>query len=145
MDTEGDPVPTPELWRGLRMVPFFPVEGESAIAELWFDGAVWAQVRLRGVRLDEVGEARVDGATFDVDLFPPTSEVALEWWTFDYDDVVGQLAEARGWLLDNETARLPIEDEGLTAAGAALSKAAADHPLIRSVADEEAKRALGDG
>jgi hypothetical protein len=39
-----------EAWHGFRMAHLFPVEGDSAIAELWHDEEVWADVRLEGVR-----------------------------------------------------------------------------------------------
>jgi hypothetical protein len=52
-----------ETWHGFRMAHLFPVEGDSAIAELWHDEQVWADVRLDGVRLDAHGEDRTASAT----------------------------------------------------------------------------------
>ena len=95
------------------MARLFPVEGESAIAELWFDQAPWAQVELHGVQQDAVGQARVEGVQFKISLFPPPPDASSSWWEFDLAEVRSQLDAAEQWLLENE-------------AGQALSKMAED-------------------
>ena len=104
------------------MVKLFPAEGDGAIAELWFFDCPWAQVELQGIRLEEVGAARVADVGFRVSLFPVPDGADRGWWEFDLVEVEEQLAEAREWLLDNESRRLPLDQTGLTAAGAAIDK-----------------------
>jgi hypothetical protein len=104
---------------------FYPVEGDSAIVELMYDDAQWADVRLEDLRLDAVGDARLEGARVVVSLFAKPADSGRDeptWWEFDYADVRAQLDEARDWLLDNERGREPVIGEGLTAAGEAFTK-----------------------
>jgi hypothetical protein len=46
---------------GFHLARLYPVEGDSAIAELWHGDEVLADLRLYGIRLDEHGEQRVTG------------------------------------------------------------------------------------
>lgn len=109
------------------MVKLYPVEGDSAIAELWYHECPWAQVELRGIRLDQEGSSRVSDVDFHVSLFPPPADAEPRWWEFDLPEVLEQFAIARAWLLDNEQHRLPLDDEvGLSAAGRAMEKSAED-------------------
>ncbi len=96
------------------------------VAELWFGEATWGQVEMYGVRQDEVGEARVTGVQFRVSLYPPPPAASQAWWRFDLADVRAQLDAAEGWLLENEKGRVPLDRDGLTAAGQALTKKAED-------------------
>jgi large subunit ribosomal protein L7/L12 len=111
---------------GFRIAHLFPAEGDSAIAELWHDKEVWADVRLVGVRLDTRGEDRITSATAVVRLYPRSADFRPPWWEWNLEDVLGQLDSARQWLLDNERGRIPVDDrDRLTAAGQALSTASA--------------------
>jgi hypothetical protein len=108
-----------------RLQMFYPVEGDSAIVELMYDDAQWADMRLEDLRLDAVGDARLEGARVVVSLFPKSADGSRDeqtWWEFDYADVRAQLDEARDWLLDNERGRESASGEGLTAAGEAFTK-----------------------
>jgi hypothetical protein len=56
MSSEDRPFQFPA---GFHLARLYPVEGDSAIAELWHGDDVWADLRLDGIRLDEHGEQRV--------------------------------------------------------------------------------------
>ena len=90
---------------GLHFVTFYPVEGDTAIAELMDGGEMWGDVRLEGTRPSERGEARVSQAKAMIRLLPPPNDQRS--WEFDLSDVESLLADARRWLLDNERGRLP--------------------------------------
>lgn len=112
--------------RGLWMARLFPVYGDSAIAELWRDDEVWADVRLEGVQLDAHGEDRITSATAVVRLYAPSTGADPGWREHRLDDLLEQLTTARRWLLDNERGCTPVDDrEELSAAGHALSTASA--------------------
>src|SRR5215471_9144441 len=125
MRRSGDEsAPTPRSYErpvGHHIVRCYPVEGET-FAEVWFSDSAWAQVTISDIHHDLVGEARVADARFLLSLYPPPSNAAHEWWEFDLDDVRTQLDEARAWLLGNEQAIQPIDQDALTAAGKAFSK-----------------------
>jgi len=104
---------------------FYPVEGASAIVELYHDGEQWADVCLEGIRLDAVGDARVGQARVLVSFFPPAARTL---WNLDLDEVRRRLDDAREQLLANERGRVPVDDEGLTQAGRAFSKIAETDP-----------------
>jgi ribosomal protein L7/L12 len=124
---------------GFHLVRLYPVEGDSAIAELWHGNDVWADLRLEGIRLDEHGEQRVADARCVVRLYPRPDGAEPAWWEWDLNEVVEQFTAARAWLLDNERGRVPIGDpDGLTAAGAALSKASLETIERLSVRDDAA-------
>lgn len=107
---------------GFHMAKLYPVEGDSAIAELWIDGDVWAQIELEGINLDTLGNARTEGAAFKVMLFPPPRGSKPGWWEFDLADLEMQLSKAKEWLIENERGREPLADGGFTAAGRATEK-----------------------
>ena len=110
--------------RGFWMARLFPVEGDSAVAELWHDDEVWADVRLEGIRLGACGEDRIATCTVMVRWYVPAGGAGLQWFDFPYEQVSAQLSAAREWLLDNECGRTPVQgDEPLSAAGHALSTA----------------------
>lgn len=114
-----------EFPEGHHLVKLFPVEGDSAIAELWFGEAPWAQIWLTGINLDAVGDERVRDVEFRGSLFPPPAAADPGWWEFELSDVEDRLSAAKDWLRDNERHRVPLDsDEGITAAGSAMSKAA---------------------
>jgi len=122
----------------------FPVEGESAMAELWYDDDEWADLQLEGLNLGADGEERTADARavvalylprrfgkdhtwrFDLSDAPAQLEQASHrkrWWPFDAAAALAQLERARDSLFENERDRDPRADtEGLTAAGAAFSK-----------------------
>src|SRR2546423_4468309 len=121
----------------------YPAEGESAFVELWYDGAVWADLQLENLSLGEVSEQRTADAWAAVAVYFPRrfgqhiwrfaltdAPAQLErlshrkrWWPFDVGAALAQLEHARDLLLENERDRDPQTDSnGLTAAGAAFSK-----------------------
>jgi hypothetical protein len=87
---------------GMQMV--FPLEGDTAIVELLHDGEQWAELRLDGLRLDAVGEDRLQGAHIVLTVIPAEDGSARE---FELDDARGQLDDARDWLIENERGRRP--------------------------------------
>lgn len=122
--------------RGFWMARLFPVDADSAIAELWHDDEVWADVRLEGVQLDAHGEDRITSATAVVRLYVRPAGADPDWREHRLEDLLEQLTTARHWLLDNERGRTPVDDgEELSAAGRALSTASARtiEQLITSV------------
>jgi hypothetical protein len=92
---------------GMQMV--FPVKGDTAIVELIHDGEQWAELRIEGLRLDAVGEDRLEGAHIVLTVIPPEDGSERE---FDLDDARAQLDEARDWLIENERARRPGSASG---------------------------------
>ncbi len=113
-----------ETWHGFRMAHLFPVEGDSAIAELWHDEEVWADVRLEGVRLDAHGEDRTASATAVVRFYARSAGAHPDWREHHLDEILAQLTAARDWLLDNEHGRIPVDGgDDLSAAGWALTTA----------------------
>ena len=90
---------------GLRWWRLYPVEGDSALAELTLDNLVWGEARLENIGLAEVGESRIAGVRVVLRLFAAEDgELPLD---FDLDQVLMLLAEARAWLLENEQWRMP--------------------------------------
>jgi ribosomal protein L7/L12 len=111
-------------WRGFRMAHLFPVEGDSAIAELWHDEQVWADVRLDGVRPEAHGEDRTASATAVVRCYARPAGADPGWRAHHLDEILAQLTAARDWLLDNEHGRIPVDGgDDLSAAGRALTAA----------------------
>jgi hypothetical protein len=68
MSSEDRPFQFPA---GFHLARLYPVEGDSAIAELWHGDDVWADLRLDGIRMDEHGEQRVTGVRCVLRLYPP--------------------------------------------------------------------------
>jgi hypothetical protein len=99
---------------GMQMV--FPVEGDTAIVELLHDGEQWAELRLEDLRLDAVGEDRLEGAHIVLTVIPAEDGSVRE---FDLDDARAQLDEARDWLIENERGRRP---GGATGASTKISR-----------------------
>jgi len=118
-----------EFPTGFHIARLFPVDEESAIAELWYGDAPCGAVEMRDIEPDAVGDDRVKAATFVVSLYSPPPGNQREWWEFDLDAVEDQPRQARNWLLDNERRRLPIGESSLTAAGAAFTKIGENGPL----------------
>ena len=124
VSSEKESSPPPSVFHIDRL---FPVEGDSAIAELCHRGEVWADLRLDGIRTNSRGEERIADARPVLRIYPRHAGDEPVWWEWNLDDVSAQLAEARDWLLDNERGREPILDpDDLTMAGSALSKASAE-------------------
>src|SRR3954454_17579838 len=108
----------------------YPVEGDSAIAELYFGEEPWATVRLTKIDLEAEGEARISEARYVAELQPQPDGAP---WRFDLLEMESELAAAREHLAENERGRVPLEGDGdLTEAGAALDKASADE-IVRMV------------
>jgi hypothetical protein len=84
-------------WRKL-----FPVEGDSAVAELRFDEATWAEIWLENIQLNQVGGDRTEGARVRIRLSSLPEPVGL-------DDLLELIEEARTWLIKNERGRVPLE------------------------------------
>jgi hypothetical protein len=128
-----------------EMARSFPVEGDSAYAELHFDGEVWADLHLEGIDLDETSTGRTANARVMVDLYltrligyetwrfefdeaPARLEVAARrkrWWGFGVAEALREFRQARDWLLENEQGRFPLtetETGELTPAGRAAWK-----------------------
>jgi hypothetical protein len=117
--------------RGFKMAKLFPVDWESAIAELYFGERVWAYVSLAGVDQEATGSRRTRNARVVVEFWrEPGKPTGV--WDFNLDLAGAQelLERAEAWLLENETGRAPSTDEGLSAAGWAFSR----------MSDEEQKR-----
>jgi hypothetical protein len=92
MSSEDRPFQFPS---GFHLARLYPVEGDSAIAELWHGDDVWADLRLDGIRLDERGERRVAGVRCVLRLYPPPDGADPAWWEWDLAAVLGQLTAAR--------------------------------------------------
>jgi hypothetical protein len=109
---------------GLHFVRYYPVEGDSAIAELMCGDDVWADLRLEGIDLTAVGAARAANARIVMRVCPQyrkrrraRSRTARksrrsgsgESWEFEFDYRLCQelLARASDWLMENEEGRYP--------------------------------------
>ena len=55
--------------RPLHFARFYPVEGDTAIAELMLGGLIWGDLRLEGIDLDAVDTARTADARVVLRLF----------------------------------------------------------------------------
>lgn len=97
--------------KGMWWQKFYPVEGDSAFAEMWAGEQMWADLHLEDIHLDRLGEERVQGTRQVLTLFSPTtpSDFAPRGttWALDATEVVAQLEQARSWLLENEKGRTP--------------------------------------
>ena len=117
---------------GFHQVIFYPVEGDSAIVELYLGDEQWADVMLDQIDLNAEGHARIANVKVVVLFYPPHGD-EQKWWELDLNEVETQLRSAREWLLENEGGRVPLDDdEGLTAAGAAFSKISSENSLWQS-------------
>ena len=79
---------------------FYPVEGDSAVAELLVGDRVWAEVVLEGLRLDQRGADRVTEARVVLRLHGSLD-------AFDLSAALGSIEEAQKWLFENERGREP--------------------------------------
>lgn len=84
---------------------FYPVQGDTAIAELMLDDKIWGDLRLEGIALDEIGEARTTNVEVILRLFPPPEPHRA--WEFGLEAAQALIADATSWLLANEAGRLP--------------------------------------
>jgi hypothetical protein len=106
------------------LAKLYPVEGDSALAELWQNDEPWAELRLEGIDVKARGEERVANARVLLRLYGPAEE---GWRDFELDRAMEQLGQARDWLMEHERTREPVADRGeLTRAGEASSKMSPD-------------------
>jgi hypothetical protein len=109
---------------GFAMTQHYPVEGDSAIAEVVYDEAAWADLHLEDIDVEARGDARTENARVVLRLYGPSER---EFWEFDFAGATEQLLEARDWLLEHESAREPVpERDALTRGGEAWSKMSPD-------------------
>ena len=115
-----------EKWaedKGFKMAKLYPVDWESAIAELYFRDVVWAYVSLEGVDQTATGAARVQNARVVVEFWRDPDKPTGVWdFNLDLAGALEQLRRAEAWLLENETGRASSSDEGLSAAGRAFMR-----------------------
>ena len=118
------------------MAKLYPVDWETAIAELYFAERIWAYVSLEGVDQAATGSARVRNARVVVEFWrEPDKPTGV--WDFDLNlaGALEQLRRAETWLLENETGRAPSTEEDLGAAGRAFGR----------MSEEEQRRWIGRG
>jgi hypothetical protein len=109
--------------RGFKMAKLFPVDWESAIAELYFGDLIWAYVSLEGVDETATGSARVRNARVVVEFWREPDKPRGVWdFNLDLAGVLEQLRRAEAWLMENETGRAASPDEGLSASGQAFMR-----------------------
>jgi hypothetical protein len=82
----------------------YPVDGDTAIAELMLGGRIWGDLRLEGINLDAVDAARTASARVVLRLYSDRTT------DFDFQAFVDLLREAEAWLIENEQGRTPIEE-----------------------------------
>ena len=85
-----------------RIGHFYPVHGDTAIAELWHGEICWAQVALMDIALDAVGDRRLANSRFVV-TFSSWPQPDVSW--FDLSVVEEQIESAKAWLVENERGR----------------------------------------
>jgi len=90
--------------RPLRFMRLYPVEGDTAIAELMLGEVIWGDLRLEGIDLDAFGEARTANSRVVVRLLPDRDS------EFDLEQLVALLREAEEWLIENERGRVPLPE-----------------------------------
>lgn len=109
----------------------YPVEGDTAIASIYYDRLQYATLWLENIDLTATGDGRVARAKVVVEQHPaPRRRVGPGWlvhedgvpWQVDAGEAARQLERARHRLLENERGREPVTDEGMTPAGAAFAK-----------------------
>lgn len=101
---------------------FYPVEGDSPIAEVFFGDCQWANIWLVGLDLTAEGDARVADARAVVSFFSPAP--GRETPTLDLEEAKETLEWATAKLLENERDRMPVDDRSaLNPAAEAMSKA----------------------
>ena len=109
--------------KGFKMAKLFPVESESAIAELHFGELIWAYVSLEGVDQAATGDARVKDARVVVEFWREPDKPTGTWdFNLDLAGAMALLRRAEAWLLENETGRAPSAGEDLSAAGRAFGQ-----------------------
>ncbi len=71
-------------YQGFKVAKIYPVEWESAIAELYYGEQIWAYVSLEGVDQAATGAARIEGARVVVEFWrEPDKPTAV--WDFNLD------------------------------------------------------------
>lgn len=96
---------------GLWWQKFYPVEGDSAVAEMWAGDEMWADLRIEGIHLEAVDAGRLEGAQVVLRVFGPSKQSKLapdgRHWELEAAAALKQLDDARLWLLENERGRVP--------------------------------------
>jgi len=90
----------------LSFQKLYPVEGDTAIAELLAGDEIWGDLRLEDIKLDQRGEDRLHGVRVVISIYGTGEGRELE--EFDFDECVALLRQAREWLLENERGREPL-------------------------------------
>ena len=104
------------------MAKLFPVDTESAVAELYYDEMIWAYVSLAGIDPEAVGDSRVKDAQVVVEFWREPDKPIGAWdFSLDLDEALRWLTDAKAWLIENETGR-SAAPPNLSRAGQALSK-----------------------
>lgn len=125
--------------RGFKMAKLFPVDTESAVAELYFGELIWAYVSLEGIDEAAAGAERVADARVVVEFWREPDKPTGVWdFNLDLAGALEQLAQAEAWLLENETGRTASVDDSPTAAERAFGLMAQDEQ--RRATDETTGR-----
>lgn len=89
----------------------YPVEGDSAVAEILAGNELWCDLHLEGIQLHETGQNRILGAKPILTVYPPPGATALspsgKYWELDASEALACLKGALEWLLENEKSRDP--------------------------------------
>jgi hypothetical protein len=129
-----------------------PKFGESAFVTIEYGDQDWAYVTLEGIDDSALGHARLADVQVFVMLVDENDERG-DWENpikRDFADAlerVGKtnrsssearkaLEDARELLLENERGRVPVDPEGLTAFGSAMSKLSAADPIWQELDSE---------
>lgn len=93
---------------GMQFTKCYPVEGDSAFAEVTAGGEVVADVWLSDIALSARGDARVESAQVRVRFYSsPESPSSAD---LDLAEVEAALGQARAWLFENERGRVPLPE-----------------------------------
>jgi hypothetical protein len=130
MSTEDEPSRSFRDWaedRGFKMAKLFPVDTESAVAELYFGDRMWAYVSLQGIDDTATGVARLANVRVVAEFWSDPDKPDGAWdFSLDLHGAMEQLRLAEAWLLENEKGRAASSGEQVTAAERALSQMSED-------------------
>jgi hypothetical protein len=107
------------------MAKLFPVDTESAVAEMYFGDLVWAYVSLQGVDEAATGSARIANARVVVEFWREPDKPTGVWdFNLGLAGALEQLEQAEVWLRENESGRAASSEEPASASGRAFSRMA---------------------